>query len=167
MLHKLFHALLASSVAAATAAGASAAVLAWAPQGQVRDSLERCIAAPGGMVYERLQGRKEVRRLGKSMDKAADRVKDGMEDAKDKLGEMGLGRAVDAASEQAERLPHYYNVAVWAVAGFILCLLMTLVFGVSSFKSALALGFKVTLTLVFLQGALLFGGLLAWQRWGG
>lgn len=167
MWKKLIHSTLAASVSVATAAGTSAAVLAWAPEGKVQETLERFVAAPGGMLYERLQGRKEVRGIAKSVDAAAEKVKDGVDDAKEKLEDMGMGKAVDKASDSARRLPHYYNVGVWAVAGFSLCFLMTLFFGVSSFKSALALGFKVTLTLVFLQGALVFGGILAYQRWAG
>ena len=148
-------------------AGASALVLSYVPKGKARSTAERYLIAPGGMLYERLQDRKEVRKIRKAVGKASEKIEDGLDEAKEKLEKAGLGAAVEKASEQAERLPHYYNVATWAVAGFGLCLLMTLFFGVSSIKSALALGFKVTLTLLFLQAALVFAGILAFQRLSG
>lgn len=129
--------------------------------------VERYFIAPGGMLYERLQERKEVRRIRKAVEGTVENVQDKIGEAKETLEKAGLGAAVDKASERAERLPHYYNVAAWAAAGFAVCLLMTLLFGVSSIKSALALGFKVTLALLFLQGALVFAGILAWQRLSG
>ena len=142
-------------------------VLSCVPKGKARSTAERYLIAPGGMLYERLQDRKEVRKIRKAVGKASEKIEDGLDEAKEKLEKAGLGAAVEKASEQAERLPHYYNVATWAVAGFGICLLMTLFFGVSSIKSALALGFKVTLTLLFLQAALVFGGILAFQRLSG
>jgi len=139
-------------------------VLSYVPQGKTRAALERYLIAPGGMLYERLQDRKEVRKIRKAVGKASEKIEDGLDEAKEKLEKAGLGAAVEKASERAERLPHYYNIASWAGAGFVVCLLMTLIFGVSSIKSALALGFKVTLGLLFLQAALVFAGILAFQR---
>ena len=150
MKASLFYALVATSVAVAVSAGSSALVLSSMPQGGARSLAERYLIAPGGMLYERLQERKQVKKIRKTVKKAAGKIQDGIDEAKEKLEEAGLGAAVDKASEQAERLPHYYNVATWAVAGFAVCLLMTLFFGVSSIKSwgALYYLFKVGLALV-------------------
>lgn len=147
MKSRLLYALLSTSVAVAASVASSAAILKFVPKGGQREAVERYLVAPGEMLYERLHESGKFRKLEKKVEKAAD-------EAKERLEEF----------PQAERLPHVYNVAAWAAAGFFLCLLMTLFFGISSIKSALALGVKVTLTLAFLQGALVFAGVLVYQR---
>ncbi|MFA5138494.1 MAG: hypothetical protein WC728_04610 [Elusimicrobiota bacterium] len=154
MKARLLYALLSASVAVAASVASSAAILKFVPKGDRREAVERYLVAPGEMLYERLHESKRFRKL-------EERTRDAAEDAKDRIEEAGEGFS---GLPQAERLPHVYNVAAWALAGFFLCLLMTLFFGVSSLKSALALGIKVTLTLAFLQGALVFAGILVYQR---
>jgi uncharacterized membrane protein YjjP (DUF1212 family) len=147
MKARLLYALLSTSVAVAASVASSAAVLKFVPKGDRREAVERYLVAPGEMIYERLHESKKFRKIEA-------RAQDAADEAKERLSELS----------EDERLPHVYNVASWAVAGFFLCLLMTLFFGVSSIKSALALGMKVTLTLAFLQGALVFAGILVYQR---
>ena len=169
---KILYALLATTVVTAASATTSALVLTWVPKGQMRDAAEKYLIAPGEVVYRALEDQKDVRKLQKlgqkKLDAAADRLEDVKDDARKALAKTAVGGKLDEKlSEQAERLPHLYNVGSWAVAGFALSLIMTLLFGISSFKSALALGFKVTLTLIFLQGALVFGGILVYQKMAG
>ncbi len=149
MKRHLLYSLIASCVVVATAAVTSALVLTWVPRGRARDAAERYLIAPGAIIHQALAERPAVRRLKRAGEKEL------------AAGERALGREVPA---DWERRPHLYNLGVWAGAGFALCLVMTMIFGVSSFKSALALGVKVTLTLVFLQGALVFAGVLAYQK---
>ncbi|MEK7857515.1 MAG: hypothetical protein AAB320_00115 [Elusimicrobiota bacterium] len=153
MKGKLFYALLASTVVVGASMAMSAAVLNWIPKGKTRDFAEKTLIAPGEMLYERLDGKRKLKQLRKAGEKELEKL----EDSK-------LGAAAIDTVDKLERLPHYYNVGAWALTGFVLCFLMTLFFGVSSFKSALALGLKVTVTLIFLQGALVFAGVLAYQN---
>lgn len=138
---RLLHALLASSVVAGAAAGASYGVTHWVPEGGARETVERYVTAPGREVYSRLREDPALR------------------------AELAKGAA--KARKEARRLAHLYSVGSWAGIGFVICLAMTLLFGVKSIGAALALGFKVTLTMVFLQGALILGGLLALAKTAG
>lgn len=153
MKGKLLYALLASTVVVGASMAMSAMVLTWVPKGRARDFAEKVLIAPGEVLYERLDGKRKLKQLRKAGEKQLEKLED-----------TKVGAAALDAADKFERLPHYYNVGAWALTGFILCFLMTLFFGVSSFKSALALGLKVTVTLIFLQGALVFAGVLAYQR---
>ena len=162
MASRILYALVATAVTAGSAGGLSAGVLAL-PKGPAREAVERFLVAPGEALMERLdQG--ALRRLRKKAEGKMEEGKEKVEEAAEALKEKAEALGAEGAAEQLDRLPHLYNVGAWAGAGFILCLLGTLLFGVSSLKSALALGFKVTLALLFLQGALVFGGVLAYQK---
>ena len=159
---KLIYSLVAAGVTTSAAAGLSAGVLAL-PKGPAREAAERFVVAPGEAAMERLDT-KRFRKLRKKAEKTLDKGKEKLEDASERLGEKAADVGAERLAEELENLPHYWNVGVWAGAGFALCFLGTLLFGISSLKSALALGFKVTLFMIFLQGALIFGGLIAYQK---
>ena len=153
MISRLFHALIAAGVVAGAAAAASYGVTHWVPEGKAHDRMERWLTAGGQALCARLPknwkkklsaGRERLQKAGVDPQKFEDAV----------LGEM------PQASAQTRRLFHLYNIGAWALAGFILCLVLTILFAISSIKSALALGFKVTLTLLFLQGALILTGVV-------
>jgi hypothetical protein len=152
----LFHSLIGACVAVAASSGASALILKYAPKGEARKACEKWIIAPGGVLFEKIQEVPRARSIHKALEKIVDRV----EDAKDRIEESGVGSVLPRPG----RLPHYYNAAAWGGAGFAACFLLALFFGVSSIKSALAMGFKVTLALFFLQGALVLAGVLAVRR---
>ncbi len=146
------------------------------PKGALRETAQRYVLAPGSEVLERLEDQKSVRKLRKKgkkrikkskkkLDKRLDKVADKLDDA---LSEYEFAEKItDRLSDEAKRLEKLYNVGIWALVGFVFCALFTLVLGVSSFKTAVALGAKVTLLMIFLQGALVFGGILVVQRLGG
>lgn len=167
MAGRLFYALLASSVVAGTAVAGSYAVTHWVPEGGARDMAERWVAAPGETIYRRLE---KNRGLDKLKDAAGEKVEAGARKL-DQLGDTAAGRdvlkAAAGARGKAKRLMHIYNVGAWAGVGFALCFIMTLIFGVSSIKTALALGLKVTLTLICLQATLVLGGLLLFRKLAG
>jgi len=168
-MNRLFLSLVATSVVTASSATMSALVLTYVPKGEWRERAERYLVAPGRAIYERAQDQKDVRKIEKegqkrieagqeSFQKAADQIKD-------EVGKTAAGKeAVKAVSARAEKLQHYYNIGAWAVAGFLLCTVMTVMMGISSIAAAISLGFKVTMTLLFLQGMLVFGGLLVLQK---
>ena len=162
---RLIYSLIAASVATSTAAGLSAGVLAL-PDSPVKEAVERFLVAPGEAAMERLDT-KRFRKLRKKADKQLEKGKEKLEEAAESLSEKAEDAGADGLAEQIERLPHYWNVGVWASAGFALCFLGTVLFGISSLKSALSLGVKVTFFMIFLQGALVFGGILAWQKYAG
>lgn len=167
MTAKILHALIASSVVAGTAAGASYGVTHWVPEGATREAVERYVTAPGQEVYARLKDDKAARR---KVEEGKERLEEAGLDLsrlKDPALRAELAKGAARAREEARRLMHLYSVGSWAGIGFVLCLAMTLLFGVRSIGAALALGFKVTLTLVFLQGALVLGGMLALRKLGG
>ena len=157
---KILYALVAASVAAGSAMTASALVLTWIPKGRPRQMAERFVIAPGLLIFERLHGNKRLAKLEQAGEARVEAGKEKIVAEAEKLS----GRKV---AEELNRLPHLYNVGAWATSGFTLCLLMTLAFGISSFKEALALGVKVTVTLVFLHAALVLGGVLAVQKLAG
>ncbi|MBI5239848.1 MAG: hypothetical protein HY926_05210 [Elusimicrobia bacterium] len=166
MIGRLFHALLASSVVAGTAAGASYGVTHWMPEGAPRDTVERYVTAPGREVCARLRDDKSARR---KVDAGRERLEEAGLDLKklqDPALRAELAKGAAKAKAEAERLVHLYNVGSWAGIGFVVCLALTLFFGIESIGAALALGFKVTLALVFLQGALILGGVLVLQKLG-
>ncbi len=111
------------------------------------------VMAPGEMLVEQLEDRKDYRKLRKKSKKAV------------KTGKKQLSKVQEEFEDrfELERKAELYNVSVWALLGFALCTLLTLALGISSFMTAVSLGFKVTLAMIFLQGALVFGGLLAVQ----
>lgn len=143
MKAKLFYSLIAAGVVGGFSLASSAVILTWVPEGRPRDLAEKYLTASG----KALEANKTLRRWRKKADKqlesAAERVEEAAEDLK---------------------IPHLYNAAALAGTGFVLCFVMTLLFGISSLKSALALGVKASLTLLFLQAALVFGGILAYQK---
>lgn len=151
---------------AGTAAAASYGAAHWLPQGRTQELAERWVTAPGQNLYSRFQGGDQAQ---KKLEAGQEQLTKAGLDLK-KLQDSPLGRellkAKDKAKAEAQRLTRLYNVGAWAGTGFIVCLVLTLLFGVSSIKSALVLGFKVTLTLVFLQGALILGGVLVLQKLG-
>ena len=148
MKNRLLYALISTFVVTCVSAGASVIALKWVPK-EHREAVERGLIAPGQALYAKLEDQKGFRKLKKKGEKTL---------------EAGKEKFEEAAEDLSDRLPHAYNIGAWAVTGFILCLMMTLFFGVSSFKAAVALGLKVTLTLVFLQAALVLGGVLAYQK---
>lgn len=158
-MSKLVYALISSAVVAGAAAGL-AGLAERAPEGAAGEALERFVLAPGQMLAERLEDEKAVRALRKRARKGLDKAADAIDD---KLEDYELG----AAAERFERLTKLCTVASWTAVGFALSLLMTLALGVSSFKTALGLGLKLTLAMLFLQAALVFGGLLVYQRLAG
>lgn len=137
-------------MASSVVVGASLAantVVTRLPKGHGRDLAEKYVTAPGQVLYEKLEDNKDFRKWRKKGDKAVDAARVKIEDAADRLD-----------------LPHKYNTGAWAVVGFAICFLMTLLLGVSSLRAAISLGIKVTLLMVFLQGALVFAGILAYQK---
>ncbi len=162
----IFHALLATSVVVAAAVGASYAVIRWVPPGSARNAAERWLIAPGEALYARAQEhdvQASIREGRQRLARAGIEIR--------KLQNTPLGRQANQAATKAEagtrRLLHLYNAGAWAATGFAVCLLLTLIFGVSSIKSALSLGFKVTLFLIVLQATLILGGFLALHKHAG
>jgi hypothetical protein len=144
---RVLYSLLGSLVVAGCVLAAGAAIPAWAPKGKARDWAERALTAPGRVLHEKLEDNKDFRRWRKKGRKTLETGQEALEETADRLGLLQL-----------------YNAGAWAGAGFVLCFLMTLVLGVSSFWDAVALGLKVTLTLVFLQATLVFAGVFAYQQ---
>lgn len=167
-MSKLIYALVSSGVV--TGAAFSLATLAadYAPKGPAGEALERFVLSPGQMIVERVEDEKLVKRLRKTGRKELEKGKEALDDAADKLEEKledyELGGAADSLRDKAERLTKLYTVASWAAVGFALSLICTLGLGVSSLKTAVSLGVKVSLLMVFLQAALVFGGVLVYQR---
>lgn len=176
MKAKLLYALISASIVTGTSWTMSTVALDVLPKGAVRETAQRYVLAPGREVLDRLEdqksvrklrkkGRKRIKKTKKKFDKKLDQAVDKLDDA---LSEYEMGEAIsDRLSDEAERLEKLYNVGIWALAGFALCALFTIVLGVSSLKTAVALGAKVTLFMIFLQGALVFGGILVVQRLAG
>jgi hypothetical protein len=124
------------------------------------DKARDAILAPGEMLVERLEDRKDFRKLRKKSEKAVKKSRKKIEKAQDELQDKLEDSGVDFDLDRKAKL---YNVSAWALVGFGLCALLTLALGVSSFMTAVSLGFKVTLGMLFLQGALVFGGIIAVQ----
>ncbi len=176
MKMKLLYALISSSVVTGASWTMSTVALDVLPKGAVRETAQRYVLAPGSEVLDRLEdqksvrkmrkkGKKRIKKTKKKLDKKIDKVADKLDDV---LSEYEIGEEIsDRLSDEAERLEKLYNVGIWALAGFAICALFTIVLGVSSLKTALALGAKVTLLMIFLQGALVFGGILVVQRLAG
>lgn len=143
MKAKLLYSLVAAAVVGGFSLASSAMILTWVPEGKPRDLAESYLTASG----KALERNKTLRRWRKKADKRLESATERVEEAAKDL-----------------KLPHLYNAAAWSVAGFALCFVMTLLFGLSSIKSAVALGVKASLTLLFLQAALVFAGILAWQK---
>ncbi|OIO06626.1 MAG: hypothetical protein AUJ52_11955 [Elusimicrobia bacterium CG1_02_63_36] len=118
------------------------------------------ILAPGEVLVEKLEDRKDFRKLRKQGKKAVTKGRKRLSKAQDELQEKLEDSGVEFDLDRKAKL---YNVSVWALVGFGLCALLTLALGVSSFMTAVSLGIKVSLAMLFLQGALVFGGILALQ----
>jgi len=164
MIGRLFHALLAASVVTAAAVAGSYGVTHWVPEGRARDLAEGWVTAPGQALYARLDADRSGR---KKVPAGHQRIAEAGLDLK-KLQDSPLGRdllkATAQARTEAQRLMHLYNVGAWAGAGFLVCLVLTIFFGVSSIGSALVLGFQVSAAFIFLQGALILGGVLVCRK---
>jgi hypothetical protein len=167
MIGRLFHTLLAASVVAGAAAAASYGVTHWVPEGRGRQAVERWLTAPGQAVYARLKEDKTARRKVAAGQERLERAGLDLKKLQDSLVGAELAKGAAKAEAEARRLVHLYNVGAWAGAGFAVCLALALLFGIESIEEALALGFKVTLALVFLQGALILGGVLVLSKLGG
>jgi hypothetical protein len=150
-MRSLFHSFAAAAVVTSVAAGLSAGSRSL-PKGPLRDAAEKFASAPGRAVLDKLQQSSVVQQAEKKAEKEAEKAAEKAADKAAAKVEKEIG--VDA---------HVASVGTWAGAGFALCWLAVLALGVSSLKSALALGFKVTLFMIALQAALLFTGVLAWQ----
>ncbi len=162
---RLLYSLIAAAVTTGVAGGLSAGVRAL-PKGPIRDNAEKHLVAPGRAVMDRLDS-KDIRKLRKKakkqLKKQKERLEEAAEDAELDVDDLPVPEKAREVTDRLNEMAHLYNVSVWAVVGFGFCFLGTLVMGVSSFKSALALGFKVTLLMVFLQGAFVIGAYIAWQ----
>ena len=142
MRSKFFYALVGTCVCAGAALAVSGGVLLATKQNKdLKRLAERYVLAPGRLAAERLEGSKVRRTVEEGLEK--------LNDAK-LVAEVRESRAAERLGE----LAHYYNVGVWTLLGFALCLLMAFLLGVSSVMGALAVGFKVMCTLFFLQAAL-------------
>jgi hypothetical protein len=122
----------------------------------VRTKIERFLVAPGEAAMEKLDT-KSFEKLRKAAEKRIEKGTDKLSDAAEDVGGKSLAK-------QLRKLPHYWNIGVWATGGFFFCFAGTILFGISSIESAVALGFKVTLFMIFFQGLLVFGGFLAYKR---
>lgn len=160
---RLLYALLSSSVVTGAGWGLTEGA-ARLPEGRLREAAERYLLAPGSELLERLEddkrfrkaaklGRKRVKKARKEAGKAADALEERLEELE-----------VDRAAERARRVSRWLNIGAWALAGFVVCGLLTLVMGVSTLGTALSLGVKVTFFLLFLQATLVFAGVLAFQK---
>ncbi|PCI36484.1 MAG: hypothetical protein COB53_09355 [Elusimicrobia bacterium] len=118
------------------------------------------IMAPGEMLVEKLGDRKDFKKLKKKGEKALKKGQKKLAKAQETLEDKIEDSGVDFELDRKAKL---YNVSLWAVVGFALCTLLTLALGISSFMTAVSLGLKVTFAMLFLQAALVFGGILAVQ----
>lgn len=169
MVVKVLYSLLASTVVAGSAWTMSTVASDVIPEGRARAMAEKYVLAPGQVLAKKLSKEKSVKKLRKAgkkklkegrkrLDKAADKLDD-------RLEELDIDSDVSGAvSDKVRAAAKLYNVCAWGVIGFAACLLLTLAFGISSFKAAVSLGIKVTLAMVFLQGMLVFAGVLVVQR---
>jgi hypothetical protein len=167
MIGRLFYALRAASVVAAAAAAASYGVTRGLPQGPARQGLECWVTAPGQAVYAKIKEDPAVRKKVEAGQERLEKAGLDLKSLQDSLVGPQTAKGAAKARSEARRHVHLYNVGAWAGAGLALCLAFALLFGVGSIADALALGLKVTLALVFLQGALILGGVLALSRLGG
>lgn len=124
------------------------------------DQARDAVMAPGEVLLEKLEDRKDFRKLRKKGQKALKRGKKDLAKAQDELQEKLEDKGVSLDLDRKAKL---YNVSAWAVVGFALCALLTLALGISSFMTAVSLGIKVSLAMLFLQGGLVFGGILMVQ----
>ena len=141
----LFLSIAATAVVVAAGAGLSAGSRSL-PKGPARDAAERFVAAPGRAVLDKLE-ETGLKKIEKKAESKLDAERGKLEKAADSVG-------LDV---------HFASVGSWAVVGFVFCWLAVLALGVSSLKSALALGFKMTLFMIAIQAALVFTGALAWH----
>ena len=143
MVRYLFYALLSAGVVTAAAIGTSYGAAHWLPEGRGHELAERWVTAPGQALYAKLNEHPQIARLNKTV--------------QDKIKDSAIAQDMLKAENETARLMRLYNIGTWTGIGFILCLLLTILLGISSIKSALVLGFKVTLFFVFLQAALVLG----------
>lgn len=133
MKSRILYSLTAGLVVGGCALAADSVSANFLPRGKTQEAVRRFLSEPG------------------------QRLKDKLEDSKDLRDLSRRGRQALETSQEKLRL---YNIGAWTAAGFLLCLLMTIFFGVSTFGAAVSLGLKAALTLIFLQGALIFAGVL-------
>jgi hypothetical protein len=165
---KWVYTLLATTVVTASSAGMSHFMIDALPKGAPRDAAEKFVLAPGQTVLREIEGEKAFKKLRKktkksvkkghkALDKAADKVDDTLDD-------MDVEVRVGGLAKETRKWTKIYNVSIWAVVGFALCSVLTLILGVSSAKTAISLGVKVTAAMIFLQAALVLGGILVFQH---
>src|SRR5262245_28306115 len=109
---RLLYSLIAASVATSTAAGLSAGVLAL-PDSPFREAAQRFLVAPGEAAMEKLDT-KSFRKLRKKANKQLEKGKDKLGEAAESLGEKAEDLGAEGLAEELERLPHYWNVGVYA-----------------------------------------------------
>jgi len=163
----LANSFISTAIAAGTPWTASNAVLDRIPKGDTRDAVTDFVLAPGRVLADRLDDQKGLRKLrkkgAKKLEEGREKVEEKVSAAVDKVEEALEDRDLPGL-EGLDRVSRLYNVGIWATAGFVLSFLMTLLLGISSLRSALSLGFKITLAMIFLQATLVFAGFLAYQR---
>jgi hypothetical protein len=140
-----FHAITAAAVVTAAGAGLSYGSR-MLPKGAMRDDAERFVVAPGRMLRERLEDVGIMKKAEKRVETAE--------------------KAVAKAERKIGLNDHIAAVGTWAIVGLVFCWIAVLWLGVSSLETALALGFKVTLLMIALQGALVVTGVLAYKAYG-
>jgi hypothetical protein len=140
---KLFYAFMGTLVCTVTALAASGAIFLTAAHNKnLRRLEERVLLAPGEAAARWLEGARVQKAASEGLDKLSDT----------KLAEEIRQLRVE---ERLGALAHYYNVGVWSGAGFLLCLILGAILGISSLMDAIALGFKVMCAVALLQTAFL------------
>ncbi|MDE2291932.1 MAG: hypothetical protein KGL53_07605 [Elusimicrobia bacterium] len=134
-------AIVSASIVTGTGFGLGQAV-DYIPKGKTRDMAQEFVLEPGRALAEKLGDSRAVEMARKDAAKH-------LENAADKLQDVGVS--------DADRWAKRYTVGAWAGLGFAVCLALALILGVSSIGSALALGVKVSLAFIFLQGAVVLG----------
>lgn len=166
MSSKLLYAVASSAVISASSWGVSTAVLDHMPKGDFQAVAEKYAVAPGKMILETLEDKKPVKKLRTQSKKTLKEGKKKLDAAAETLDD-----ALDAydipGAHRAKKMTKIYNVGAWTLIGFVLSLLLTLLLGISSIKTAISLGIKVTVAMFFLQATLVFAGILALQRLAG
>ncbi|MDE2293378.1 MAG: hypothetical protein KGL53_14950 [Elusimicrobia bacterium] len=141
MKTKLLMAIISASIVTGTGFGLGKAV-DYIPKGKARDMARQCVLEPGRALAEKLGDSRAVKKARR--------------DAAKQL-ENAAGKLKDAGVSDADRWAERYTEGAWAGLGFAVCLALALMLGVSSIGSALALGVKVSLAFIFLQGAAVLG----------
>ena len=130
---RIWYALAAASVVTAAGGAISAGVLSL-PEGPARAAAERFAAAPGRALMEHLD-HKSLRGLRRETERRLEDGRERIEEAAEKLEEGAEAVGGKTAAKKVRKLAHIYSVSAWAVAGFVLCFLGTLVFGSDTYSS--------------------------------